>query len=105
MTVTRINYFSSRQGNSAALYEKLNAIVPMIKNATGCLGCRILNELEDSNQILIIEEWQNIEAHKAALAEVPPETFAPVMTLLANPPHGHYYNTHSGQDTSEAPAS
>lgn len=92
MAIVRINHFVAQEGDASALYEKLSAVVPMILNMEGCTACRILAEDSKPEHIVILEEWTSSDAHKAALAAVPPETFQTVMPLLAEPPSGAYYS-------------
>ncbi|MEX0300227.1 MAG: putative quinol monooxygenase [Kordiimonas sp.] len=91
MAIIRINNFEAKVGDGDALFEKIKALVPMISEFEGCTSCQAVRGQENTNQIVIIEGWETIEAHKASLASVPPETFAPVMALLAGPPDGAYY--------------
>ena len=91
MAVTRINHFHAKDGVEASLFEKLQAVVGMIAGLDGCKACRILQKLDSPAHIVIIEEWQDEAAHKAGLAQVPPEAFGPVMALLAEPPSGAFY--------------
>ena len=92
MTITRINNFQAKVGNGDELFESLKALQPMIAAFEGCLACSAVREEGDENHIVIIEMWETVEAHKAALSTVPLETFAPVMALVAEPPSGAYYS-------------
>lgn len=92
MSVLRLNHFTAKDGCEEELKEKLTAILPILQNAAGNLSCKLVVESDKPANIVIIEEWQDVEAHKASLATVPPETFAPVMALLAGSPTGAYYS-------------
>lgn len=91
MSVIRLNHFNAKPGDETTLFDKLTAVVSMIQSSEGCLDCRILRQEDEAGHIVILEEWVDADAHRAALAKVPPETFAPVMALLAGPPKGAYY--------------
>ncbi len=91
MAIVRINNFEAKAGDGDALFEKLKALTPMISGFEGCTSCRVVRGQDNANQIVTIEGWENVEAHKASLTSVPPETFAPVMALLAGAPSGAYY--------------
>ena len=92
MSVLRLNHFVAKDGEESELKAKLEAVLPMIKNAEGCIDCRLLAQADKQGHIVILEEWVDEAAHKAALSAVPPETFGPVMALLAEPPSGAYYS-------------
>lgn len=62
MPVTRINEFHAAPGREAAL-----------------------------RAFLILEAWTDIAAHQAAASQVPPDMYAALKELIAEPPRGRYY--------------
>jgi quinol monooxygenase YgiN len=92
MSITRINEFRAQEGNGDALHKLLKSSVPVIEGSAGCLSCQVLRSQKDRNHIIVIEVWENIEAHQASLKTIPPEIFLEAKKLLAVPPTGEYYN-------------
>jgi len=54
---------------------------------------QLLQAEDDPTQLVVIEVWGSAEAHRAALKNVPPETFTETMQLLATPPLGRNYRS------------
>lgn len=91
MAITRLNHFHARAGEEDALFEALKAVVPLIRDLKGCTRCEIMRDTDKHAHIIILEGWQRIDDHKAALSAIPQETFEPVMALLDEPPYGNYF--------------
>ncbi|MFB4204444.1 hypothetical protein KBTX_00724 [wastewater metagenome] len=89
MSVTRINRFTSEEGMAADLHEGLRAIVPLVEASGGCLSSRLMRNTDFAREFGIQEERASVEAHRASLERVPPETVAIVMPPLAG---GHVPN-------------
>lgn len=95
MDVTRINEFKARDDESDSLRAFLVSLLPLIEGAQGCRSCRLLQSREDPAHMVMIEEWDSVEAHQASLKLIPPGTFKQVTDILARPPHGEYYDLRS----------
>lgn len=91
MAITRINNFVAKAGLEQQLYEFLASVVSIVELCAGCRSCRLLRGAEDPSQLAIIEEWESIEAHKAAASAIPQEQLAKAMAMFAKPPTGMYY--------------
>jgi quinol monooxygenase YgiN len=91
MSITRINEFRAREGESDALAELFRGVVRSIQGEPGCLACRFLQAIDDPHRIVILEEWESVDAHRAALARMAPADFEPVMRLLDGRPSGAYF--------------
>ena len=91
MSIVRINRFKAGEGHAGALKRLLESFLPVIEQSEGCLRCRLIQKVDDTNDFVIIEEWTDIDAHKAATGSIPPEAVQKAMTLLAGPPSGAYY--------------
>jgi hypothetical protein len=91
MGVTRINEFRARQGHAAPLRDFLRGVVPTIEAAPGCRSCRLLEGHGDPTLFVVIEEWDDIEAHRAASGRIPPDQLQQVMAMLVEPPGGDYF--------------
>jgi quinol monooxygenase YgiN len=90
-TITRINTFKARTGQGDSLRGKFAGIVPSIQATPGCLSCKLLQGVDDPDQIVVLEEWESVEAHQAAVKNIKPSDFAAVMPLLAERPSGTYF--------------
>ncbi len=91
MGITRINHFTAKPGVEKNLHAFLSSVIATIANCHGCISCKLLQGAEDPSQLAIIEEWENIESHKAAASAIPPEKLSEAMSMFAEPPVGIYY--------------
>lgn len=91
MTITRTNHFEAQAGQEEALYAFLQSIIGLVQGCPGCISCTLYRGVEQPAQLLIIEEWQSVEAHQNAAQAVPPEKIGEALKLLAKPPAGMYY--------------
>ena len=96
MSITRINTFQAGAGQGDALYALLATFVPVIEAAEGCLSCQLLQNWDDPDRLIVVEQWQSVEAHQASVTDIPPEALAEAMKLLAAPPKGVYYHAPGG---------
>jgi len=91
MRVTRINEFRAKEGKADALRTFLTPVIPMIASSTGCLSCQLLQSHENPTRFVVLEVWDSIDSHQAAVRNIPAEAFAEVMELLDGTPVGEYY--------------
>lgn len=91
MPVTRLNEFHAREGSEAALHALLSTVLPLIEASAGCRSARLLRRQDDPAHLVVIEEWDSVEAHQASVKGIPPELFRDAMALLAGPPTGAYF--------------
>jgi quinol monooxygenase YgiN len=91
MTVTRINEFHALAGHGDTVRERLQAVLPTISAAPGCRSCQLLQAQDDPTRIMVVEVWDTVDAHMAALTALSPDTFAEIMRLLVTPSTGRYY--------------
>ncbi|MBP0597170.1 antibiotic biosynthesis monooxygenase [Herbaspirillum sp. LeCh32-8] len=92
MSITRINNFRAREHCAAELKSFLTGILPDIRASAGCLSCELLQDHADPTRIVIVEIWESIEAHRASLAQVSPESIRQAKQFLAATPSGGYYS-------------
>lgn len=93
MSITRINEFQARDGEGRALYEFLKSVLPLVQEADGNISCKILQNEEDPTQIIVIEVWENKEAHKESVKTIPSDLLMEAMQYIAVPPKGAYYKS------------
>ena len=91
MSVTRINEFRAKDGQSQRVGDFLTSIVSAIEASQGCRSCRLLQDLDEERSFVVIELWDSVEAHKASAKDIPPEQLEEIMQLLAGPPQGRYF--------------
>lgn len=91
MVITRINQFEAKVGSEQSLYEFLQSVISTVKECSGCLDCQLLRSIENPENLVIIERWDNIESHKQAASAIPPEKLKDAFALFAKPPAGGYY--------------
>ncbi|HEY1685689.1 MAG TPA: antibiotic biosynthesis monooxygenase family protein [Tepidisphaeraceae bacterium] len=99
MKVTRINEFRAKEGKAEALRTFLTSMIPTNTSSVGCLSCQLLQGHENPTRLVVLEVWENIEAHQTAVQQIPKEAFANVMELLDSAPVGTYYTGVVGEDT------
>lgn len=92
MSITRINNFRARPHHAAELKSFLMGILPAIRASAGCQSCELLQDHTDPARIVIVEVWDSIDAHRASLSHVPPESISQAKQFLAEAPSGAYYS-------------
>lgn len=93
MNVTRINHFEAKAGSEEKLFAFLTDVVAKIILADGCINCRLLKGAENTAQLAIIEDWESIAHHQAAVSIIPKEQLEQAAALFARPPVGVYYSS------------
>jgi quinol monooxygenase YgiN len=91
MSVTRINDFRAKEGKADALRAVLGQAIPTIASSRGCLSCKLLRSQDSPARFVVLEIWDSIESHQAAVKDIPPEMFMTVMELLDGRPSGEYF--------------
>ncbi len=95
MSILRLNEFKALPGKFEQLTALFEGVVAGIRNHPGCQRCELLIKVadgaNDDEKLIVLEVWDSVEAHKAALAGMTPEDFAPAMALLSGRPAGQYY--------------
>jgi heme-degrading monooxygenase HmoA len=90
-TPPRINEFHAREGQGAAVKERLEAFGPLIAASAGYRSCQRLQARVDPTRTVAIEVWDSASARRASLKGFPPEALAETMKLLATPLTGRFY--------------
>ena len=92
MSVTRINDFRAKEGKADALRALLAQVIPGIASSRGCVSCKLLQSQDNPARFVVLEVWDSIVSHKAAVKDIPPDAFATVMELLDGRPSGEYFH-------------
>ena len=95
MSVTRINDFRAKEGKADALGTFLGQVIPSIASSKGCLSCKLLQSQGSPSRFVVLEVWDSVESHKAAVKDIPPEMLVTVMELLDGRPSGEYFHDQS----------
>jgi hypothetical protein len=66
MRITRINHFEAKAGCETKLFDFLQSVIVIIKNAKGCSAALQLRSNGHPTQPAIIEEWYRIAEHQNA---------------------------------------
>jgi quinol monooxygenase YgiN len=93
MSIYRIGQMKARDGEEEALRQFVEGIImPGIETSAGNLSCQIYESQEAPGTFMIVEEWENVEAHKASVKNISPDDIQTIMKLLADSPAGNYYS-------------
>ncbi len=92
MSVTRINEFQALEGRGDELRTLLEPFVPTVEAAPGSLSCTLLQGRDNPERLVVIEVWDSVESHQAAVREIPTDSLQAAMALLAAPPRGEYFD-------------
>jgi len=65
---------------------------PAFASSQGCLSCKLLQSQDSPPRFVVLEVWDSVESHKAAVKDIPPEMFMTVMELLDGRPSGEYFH-------------
>ena len=97
MSISRIGEMRAQEGQEDALRAFLESIVlPGVESSAGCQLCQLFQSQEDPTRFIMIEVWEDVEAHKAAVQDISPEDIENVKKLLAGAPTGEYYSALGG---------
>ena len=92
MSVTRINDFRAKEGKADALRALLTQVIPSIASLKGCLSCKLLQSQDTPSLFVVLEVWDSVDSHKAAVKDIPPEMLMTVVELLEGRPSGEYFH-------------
>ena len=74
MSISRIGEMRAREGQEDALRAFLESVVlPAVESSAGCQLCQMFQSQEDPTRFIIIEVWDNVEAHKASVQNISPQ--------------------------------
>jgi len=71
----------------------LSVVQPAVQGSEGCESCRFFQSENDPTKFLGIEVWTSVEAHRAAVKNIPKDAIAEFMKLVAGAPAGGYYRS------------
>lgn len=92
MTITRISCYRAKPRAAEGLLTALLELAPAIANSDGCKKVRVLSSLDDPAEFALYEEWNSIEAHRKAAAQLPVALIGKVNALIDAPPRANDYS-------------
>lgn len=70
-----------------------SVVVPAVNSSAGCESCRFYQSEDDPTKLIGIEVWASVEAHRAAIRNIPAGAIAEFMKLVVGAPAGGYYRS------------
>ncbi|EQB07547.1 antibiotic biosynthesis monooxygenase [Sphingobium sp. HDIP04] len=80
----------AKEGMSAALETALRAVTDAVRPLAGCEGVELMRDIGNERRFVFIEQWADVDAHKAAVEILDKALFAPMLAALDGPPDGLY---------------
>ena len=68
-----------------------SVIAPAIKASAGSQSYQVYQSQDDPTKFIGMEVWDSVEAHRASVKNIPPESIGEFMRLVATSPSGGYY--------------
>ena len=93
MSVAYVSQSQAKPGGADNLREFFRAVVaPAVRGSHGCESFNLLQSDTDPSNFMAVESWASVEAHRASVKNIPPESIVAFMQLVAASPHGSYYH-------------
>ena len=70
----------------------LTVVVPAVRASHGCQSCTLVQSEADPSRFTVVEIWVSVEAHRASVKNISPESIAAFMQLVATAPRGGYHH-------------
>jgi quinol monooxygenase YgiN len=91
MSIARIGETQAKSDAIEGLRVFLQSIMPGIKATKGCESVTLYQSQEDPTRFIMIEIWDSIESHKAAVMDISQDDLTKIRSMLAAAPRGEYY--------------
>jgi quinol monooxygenase YgiN len=92
MRIAYIGHSQSKPDQVDAFRTFLTTVVaPGVSGSAGCEAYQLFQSESDPTQFVGIEIWTSVEAHRAAVVNITPESIAEFRQLVPAPPTGGYY--------------
>ncbi|MFT3895936.1 MAG: antibiotic biosynthesis monooxygenase [Anaerolineales bacterium] len=98
MSIARIGETQAKPESIEELRKFWLSIMPGIKATKGCEFVTLYQSQEDPTRFTMIEIWDSVESHKAAVMDISPDDIAKVRTMLASAPSGSYFDVFESAD-------
>jgi quinol monooxygenase YgiN len=70
----------------------MSVVRPGVQSSEGCHSYQVFQSQDDPTRFIGIEVWTSVEAHRATVKNISPESINQFMKLVAAPPSGGYYH-------------
>src|SRR2546423_15162177 len=91
MQVTRFNHFTANADTNDTLRSSLLGLLPMIAASSGCLSCELFQSRDNPARFVVVEVWDSIQAHQAAVKTISTDALTGIQALLQEMPTGEYF--------------
>jgi quinol monooxygenase YgiN len=92
MSIVYIGQSQARPEAIDRFRDFLTAVVaPAIRASAGSESYQVLQSQDDPTRFIGIEVWESIDAHRASVKNIPPQSIDEFRKLVAGPPSGGYY--------------
>jgi quinol monooxygenase YgiN len=92
MAIARHYMMQAAPGQEKALEAILLTLAEMAGSMGGCLGVQLLHDAGNAARFILIEKWESVDAHAAAVAGFSRETGKALRATLAHPLEGAYFD-------------
>jgi len=93
MSIARVYYMHAKEGRTAELESGLRNLVEKVSRIAGSHGAELLRDTGNERQFMLIERWEDLEAHKASKAEFAKIDMGSIMESLEGPPAATYFDS------------
>jgi quinol monooxygenase YgiN len=92
MSITYICQSQAKPDTIEELRHLLSSVVvPAVNSSSGCESCRFYQSEDDPARFIGIEIWTSVEAHRAAIKNIPVNAIAEFMKLVVAASSGSYH--------------
>jgi heme oxygenase (mycobilin-producing) len=91
MPIARHYVMQAEPGQEKTLEAILLTLAEMAGGMGGCLGVQILRDAGNAARFVLVEKWESVDAHTAAVAGFSREIGKALRATLAHPLEGAYF--------------
>jgi heme oxygenase (mycobilin-producing) len=92
MPIARHYLMQAAPGQEKALEAILLTLADMAGGMEGCVGVQLLHDAGNAARFVLIEKWESVDAHTAAVAGFSREIGKALRATLAHPLEGAYFD-------------
>jgi heme oxygenase (mycobilin-producing) len=92
MPIARHYLMQAAPGQEKALEAILLTLAEMAGGMGGCQGVQLLRDKGNAGRFVLVEKWESVDAHTAAVAGFSREIGKSLRATLAHPLEGAYFD-------------
>jgi heme oxygenase (mycobilin-producing) len=92
MAIARHYMMHAAPGQEKALEAILLTLAEMAGGMGGCQGVQLLRDKGNAGRFVLVEKWESVDAHTAAVAGFSREIGKSLRATLAHPLEGAYFD-------------